>query len=488
MVLPSNNDADVPMGDVPDSSFPPTDSMPAPPPRRVGRSRRVVASRFKGFDDAFDTPGDSIPESEPLTQQPESAHNNLAIEETLFVSQSESQHINFESQAHQAQSRTSRKRAASPTPEESEEDLMETVAPTAAQLKRRRLEETAARRRRGESTPPHQRVIPAPKAASSHMKLKREKKEVEIDILEVARQRREQAAELARAEREALEEAMDGVDINTIRKLAIIEEMPVVRSMPPPERRAYGDESERWEDKWNGRKNFKKFRRRGAEVVVARPSKVIVPLEEVKKMDFGIGDEYWLESGSGRKTQDRSQRQGGTNASSRVSQATAPSQISRSARAERRSPSAEDNSAAVVLLSSDNEPDLTVKGEFDDDEDDSMPLRPTRASQTLTSQPSSGGTKASRSQKLTDKTNTEQNSTASSRASVASAKRPAAETLEKAGTGKKVKAAPEPRSQAARAGATRAGSSRRLATPAEDPDADDDDDEEGLGFRFRRKR
>ena len=123
----------------------------------------------------------------------------------------------------------------------------------------------------------------------------------EIDLLEVARQQREKAEELAIKEREALQEAMNGMDIEAIRNLTIIEEIEVIRR-PPPLRAVQADESDRWDDRWNGRKNFKKFRRRGTEHDRVRDfHRVIVPLEEVKKKDFGIGDEYWLEDDSQRR-------------------------------------------------------------------------------------------------------------------------------------------------------------------------------------------
>jgi nijmegen breakage syndrome protein 1 len=477
------------------------------PPRRVGRSRRAVTSRFKGFDDAFDTP--VAPGLESQVQE-SVAELKQPAEESLFVSQLESQlesqDVSMEQQAPQAQIRISHKRATSPVVEEFEaEDIMETLAPAAAQLKRRRLEETAARQLRGESTPPSHRSMPITRpTVSPPPQPKRIKKEVNIDVLEVARQRREQAAELARSEREALEEAMDGMDIDAIRKLAIIEEMPVERSMPPPARRIYGDESERWDDKWNGRKNFKKFRRRGAEGLIARVAKVIVPLEEVKKRDFGIGDDYWLEGGSrsgDRESQNRSERRGKKVPSARGSQAVG--EISEASRANNSigiTQSGGDSSAAVVELSSDEEV-LTTAGSYDEGPQEIQPTRSTRTSQPApsASQASATSTRPSRSQRLTDQTNTDQGSSASSSRGP-SMKRAATETLEKAEPGKRPKATPAPRAHATRlfpvisAAATavarapvRGGVSRRAVTVEKDDD-DDEDEEEELGFRFRRKR
>jgi nijmegen breakage syndrome protein 1 len=201
-----------------------------------------------------------------------------------------------EAQHGTTQTRSSRKRATPPIQyEEKEEveDFMDQLAPAAAALKKRRVAEETARRRRGESTPP-----PAPSVIESPVPESPQPKKVkkEVDLLGLARHQREKAEELARKEREALQEAMNGMDIEAIRNLAIIEEIEVLRQ-PPPVRAVQADESDRWNDRWNGRKNFKKFRRRGAEGGRAGNfNRVIVPLEEVKKKDFGIGDDYWLEN------------------------------------------------------------------------------------------------------------------------------------------------------------------------------------------------
>ena len=266
----------------------PTNSMaaPVPPARRVGRSRRTITSRFKGFDDDFDLP--SLPESIPDGQGQAPAPQTQG----LFVSQSQySEPIQQSPESVTGRTRSSRKRPSDlPIQEEGEEDVLDQLAPAATNLKRRRLADELARKQRGEPSPPRPAVAePVTKVLTS----KKKKIKPEIDVLEVARQRREKEEEIARAEREALQEAMDGMDIDQIRNLAIIEEMDVKRSVPPPRASAHGDEGERWDDRWNGRKNFKKFRRRG-EGGPRVLNKVIVPLEEVKKKDFGIGDEYWL--------------------------------------------------------------------------------------------------------------------------------------------------------------------------------------------------
>jgi nijmegen breakage syndrome protein 1 len=186
---------------------------------------------------------------------------------------------------------------------------MEIMAPTTAALKRRRLE-------RGEPTPPPPAPIVEAKPAPAKPAKPAKKAKKEIDILEIARQRREEE-EKAKAEREKIQEQLESMDIHERPEIEIAE-MEVKRSVPPSRPAARADESERWDDKWNGRKNFKKFRRRGGATGPVQ-EKIIVPLEEVKKKDFGIGDDYWddgdsqrrrkKDKGKGKETQEVSQRE-----------------------------------------------------------------------------------------------------------------------------------------------------------------------------------
>jgi nijmegen breakage syndrome protein 1 len=203
------------------------------------------------------------------------------------------------SQPPETQIRSSRKRAATPL---FDQDIMEEMAPTTAALKRRRLADELERKRRGEpspSPPPAPALVvkkEEPKTpAKTPPKRSRKIKEATPDLVEEARKRREEEEAIVKAEREAVEARFDGMDISEIRADVQIVEIEVKRSKPPPRRVNTADESERWDDKWNGRKNFKRFRRRGAgDNVRARGlDKVIVPLEEVKTKDYGIGDDYW---------------------------------------------------------------------------------------------------------------------------------------------------------------------------------------------------
>ncbi|WEW59616.1 hypothetical protein PRK78_005094 [Emydomyces testavorans] len=134
----------------------------------------------------------------------------------------------------------------------------------------------------------------------------RKVKKPKLDVMEAARKRREaeDRAAMMRREEEEAAAIVDGMDLSRIQNLVIIEEMPVhekVRQEQPS-----NGSNDRWDERWNGRKNFKKFRRKGDGGVQHRVQAVIIPVEEVKKKDFGIGDEYWSYNNSARTERNQS--------------------------------------------------------------------------------------------------------------------------------------------------------------------------------------
>ncbi|TAQ91099.1 hypothetical protein B7494_g514 [Chlorociboria aeruginascens] len=412
----------IPSQAVQNSDFnPPPDKKPIEAPTRRARARRVIVRQFKGFDDDDDIQLMAAAEPGPPVG---------SQSQGLFVSQVSEMDVD-QAPSHPEQTQVSRKRKTPPI-EEDEEDIFETLAPRTTALKKRRLAEDIARKQRGELTPPPPPKLPEEKTKPPPKRI--EKEAEQIDVIELARQQREKEEEIARVEREALQEQMNGMDIKSIRNLAIVEEVEVKRTHPPPRPHGRADESERWDENWNGRINFKKFRRRGVE---ARPQKkVIVPLEEVKKKDFGIGEDYWLEGDmdsqkkrkkdKGKDTQDGSQSQ---------------PQISKSR-------SRQSEKAAGILAGDEGEA-AESQGLF-------VSQRAEEASSDVEvmeerSQAASG----SRPQKLADKTN-------SSKTLPSKNKRPATSALSKPAPAKKARTA-----------------------PVRKPDSDSDDDD--LKFRFRKK-
>ncbi|TGO48253.1 hypothetical protein BCON_0246g00220 [Botryotinia convoluta] len=301
---------------------------------RRGRSRRAVTSRFSGFDD--DDDDDPPPAPISLASIPEAmvVEQDLPEEsQGLFVSQDPNREVHTyramsqsvePEESSQPTRRSTRKRSAPPIAEE--KSYMDSFAPTTASFKRQRRE-------RGEPTPPPpviKKEVVAPESAE-----KKEKKEV--DILALVAQQRERAEAAAQAEEKSLKQAVSTIDIEEMRKLTIVEDMEVKRSKPAPKTTRRMDESEKWDDKWNGRKNFKKFRRRGAEDGPVRAhARVIVPLEEVKKRGNGTGDEYWGLDGNDNDTQNRRNKSKGkeketqTQAETETQEAQTPISSSRS--------------------------------------------------------------------------------------------------------------------------------------------------------------
>ncbi|KAG8360587.1 hypothetical protein FVEN_g1419 [Fusarium venenatum] len=264
-------------------------------PRR-GRTRKTVKRRFAGFDDESDIDMDSIPpapapapapvpearpRTRPTTQvQPEEEEEEE--EEGLFVSQEVD--VPPEPQPSSNTRSSQRKRKASPIPED---DLMDGMTTAAEKFKRQRIE-------RGEDMDEPAEQMEVQKEETVPTPKKKIKKE--FDILAIAAQNKEKEEARARAEKEDLANLPDDVDLAEIRRLNIVEEMEV-RQPAQGRTREQDIRDGRWNPKWNGMKNFKKFRPRG-EVAGRQPARTIVPLIEVKTKEYGVGDDYWLEDES----------------------------------------------------------------------------------------------------------------------------------------------------------------------------------------------
>jgi hypothetical protein len=172
------------------------------------------------------------------------------------------------------------------------EDQLDSLFPTAAKLRKQR-EAT-----RAPSIPAEPVQTSKPKGVDVLAQLNRVKAKADkdINVREHVRQRIKEEEDRRKADEDSLREALEGVDISELKNLARIEEMDVLRREDRGSTRNQSQgNSERWNPDWNGRKNFKKFRRRGAERGV-QAHKVIVTLEEAPpKKGFGIGDTFFLE-------------------------------------------------------------------------------------------------------------------------------------------------------------------------------------------------
>ena len=164
--------------------------------------------------------------------------------------------------------------------DDEEEDLVDKLLPAATALKRRKLEAEA----NGIEVDSFEELRPDSKPP---------KPRKEVKIKDLVRERRQAEEETARMDKEVLKETLEGMTVEEMKKLAVVEEMEVPERGRPAELGTNFGGS-RWQDNWNGRKNFKKFRRRGdnAQSVRRGPS-VIVPLEAVKTKDFGVSEARW---------------------------------------------------------------------------------------------------------------------------------------------------------------------------------------------------
>ncbi|KAM3524016.1 hypothetical protein MY4038_007921 [Beauveria bassiana] len=244
-------------------------SAPAVEPEastRRPRMRKPVKRRFMGFDDGSDIEMDDTKPPAVETTQP----NEAVEEDGLFVSQEPDRPPEHHSNATQ-------KRAASP-----EDDLMQGMAPAAARFKRQKIAMGSDFAVETPEPPPPEATKP----------IKKEKKELNI-LAEAARHRQEQEAR-ARAEQEDLAQLPDDVDLAEIRRLNIVEEMELRKPESTMRTRDQDVADGRWNPRWNGVKNFKKFRRRG-EIAGRQPARTIITVDEVQSKKFGVGDNYWLE-------------------------------------------------------------------------------------------------------------------------------------------------------------------------------------------------
>ena len=195
------------------------------------------------------------------------------------------------------QTRSMKKRPL-PSDDEDDEDISDILLPAAAAMKRRKLEVEKDARERGVSLEPTSGKL----KEKVEQLTEKSKPRKELNIQEVVRERREAEEEAARKDDEAMKEQLNAADVEAMRNLAVVEEMKIPERKARPRRRGdTGQDSERWDERWNGRKNFKKFRRSGQGDDRRRGPNVIVPLEEVKKKTHGIGEEYWLESDKSKK-------------------------------------------------------------------------------------------------------------------------------------------------------------------------------------------
>ncbi|KAK6340882.1 hypothetical protein TWF696_009197 [Orbilia brochopaga] len=222
------------------------------------------------------------------------------------------------------------KRRSLPSDDEDEESAMDKILQGQAAMKRRKIEEEEAKK--AEPAKPTKQLPSFKQKAETPAPIKPEpileedeeidvkptrgkKKAVDSAVIKTAqeiRRQEEAKAALEEAENEISPEEMAAVA--KMRDLAIVEVFDIVPRTDRPVARsqAYGDESSRWDERWNGRKNFKQFKRRSRNGETEGPMRriggqIMVPLVEHRGRDYGIGESYWLESTSSSRRQRNAQ-------------------------------------------------------------------------------------------------------------------------------------------------------------------------------------
>jgi hypothetical protein len=263
----------------------------AEPTTRKKPRRTVTQSRFKGFGEI-----DPSQFTRPESESPEPSQNTP-----------QDQSMDVDEPSHNEPSQQPSRKRPAPVDEddgaEKQRAMMDNILPGAAAMKKRRLNQT--KDARGDT----QNSTPEPEtAARATKKVLTKKKHKEIDVGAKLKEQKEQKEEERRRDEESLREALQDIDIADVR--AKVESFALPQREPPP-RRAQIEPSgpgDQWDPAWNGRKNFKRFKRKGQTDAGPRLPRVIVALEEVPRKGHGIGEEYWLSKGAGRsQTQTQTQ-------------------------------------------------------------------------------------------------------------------------------------------------------------------------------------
>ncbi|KKY22833.1 putative dna damage response protein [Diplodia seriata] len=220
--------------------------------------------------------------------------------------------------ASQARTRTTKGKKRQHEPEETVEisddddaNAIDKLFPATSAMKRRKLEQQlqdAAMEsisEEADAAPVKHPKKPSLILPSDLRKSKPETKPVNPkQLAQLARERREKEDEERKKDEEALQEALEGMDIEQMKNLVKVEVMEIRPRKKPVDTEGGNSDDERWKPEWNGRKNFKKFRKRrpgdkdgaGSQAPL-RSRRVIVTLQEVEA-NAAPEDDYLLDNTS----------------------------------------------------------------------------------------------------------------------------------------------------------------------------------------------
>lgn len=252
-------------------------------PRPRKRVRTVPSKRaVTGFDDEFDPDAIAAYEDEPAPVQ---TRTRLPI--AVNVQDEDSEVSIKEEPAPQ----NKRQRATEPIAEASDHEL-DDLLPAAAAMRKEKQRSEAEARAKGL---PIKSAISQPRANAAA----KPKKEVKLlDVREAVRVQRAAEEAASKKQQQELEDLYaEDAETKGPANLAVIKDfdLPVRKKIGEGQN---GYRGETWKPEWEGRKNFKGFRRardlaRNGDGSRRPKDKIIVPLVQVEKNSYGIGEQYW---------------------------------------------------------------------------------------------------------------------------------------------------------------------------------------------------
>ncbi|KAF2148718.1 hypothetical protein K461DRAFT_315717 [Myriangium duriaei CBS 260.36] len=261
-------------------------------PKRKGK-RNITRQKLTTFDD-FD-PSQIVKYSPPPSQA--DSYNSQKYAERSGPDVVDMEHEQESIQVPSTQRSRKRPAESSLDPVQSREQFLDEMFPAANAMKKRKLEQAA----RSESVlgSGAQETSPNQVPSRPHRKSAKEQEE---DIQRIMHERREEQERRRQEDEEKLRNAMDGMNVNELRDLAQVEEMEIKSREPPtnPGNIDSGtDVSSRWKPEWNGRADWKKFKKRRPGQQASdttngpTPRRVIVELEQYNPS--GSARDDWLD-------------------------------------------------------------------------------------------------------------------------------------------------------------------------------------------------
>lgn len=254
-------------------------------PRPAKRARFVPPKKPRAaFDDDFDP--DAIAEYDEAPSPPRTQTRNRPSAAT----QNDSGNSSIKQEPTSTPRNVRNGSVPSSDHSPSEDDEMDDLLPATAAMTRDKARQVAEARAKGiKIASPTSAIAPS-----------RPKKEVKLmDVREVVRAQREAEQDKERKERAELEAMhVEAEEITGPANLVQVTtfDLPIHKRSGNDGTNGYKGDS--WKPEWDGRKNFKGFRRArdvaaGTAEAPRRKEKIIIPLEPARRQDYGLGDKYW---------------------------------------------------------------------------------------------------------------------------------------------------------------------------------------------------